>query len=625
METYDKISDIAGITYDNNNSLIPPYHMTKKTDLCLTLDAEGKFLNAESNVQTIIIPCTEKSSARTSGIASYPLHDDLNYLAIDNEKKAIYLSNLEKWCSFNSKVSAVFKYVSKGTILDDLQSVDITINAKELDEEGNKKSDDRIKGEQDKINKLFVRFRVEVPDDTFPNLWEDTIIHKVWIDYCKASTSDGSLCYVTGELAELVYTHPKNINPATANAKLISSNDSTNYTYRGRFTDSKQANSIGGVASHKAHATLKFLISSHGYKCDTQAIVAWLVGDGTPAQDPFDNSFNIYSDSNRTDQEKLIEAQRIVGVEYQKVVRNALKGKGSVENLKNSEQRVPILAIDVATTGRMGITFYQDLEENEYIERLINWHTTCSWWFSNKGFSYISSPSTDKIISTVFGEDNGSSYKKIQKQARERVLHFIINGETIDKGWVNAAFVRVSNPFSYAKKGGGWDKFKWEEGVSVVCAITRKFFSDKNKNKEEYSLELEKTCNDRNYLFGRLLAIANRVENYARYLQTKGGVTDKRPTNAVRYLSVFMNKPMRTWKLIYEQLNPYIQRIPNSEWYQSQMDEIIELFDSDGFNDKPLDGRCLLGYSLQRRELAKKTSSTQNDEEEKIDEYNEEN
>ena len=80
--------------------------------------------------------------------------------------------------------------------------------------------------------------------------------------------------------------------------------------------------------------------------------------------------------------------------------------------------------------------------------------------------------------------------------------------------------------------------------------------------------------------------------------------TDKRPTNAVRYMSAFAAKPFRTWELIYRQLSPYIQRLNGGEWYQRQIDEIMSLFNSNEFdNDKSLNGNYLMGYSLQRRAL----------------------
>ena len=117
-------------------------------------------------------------------------------------------------------------------------------------------------------------------------------------------------------------------------------------------------------------------------------------------------------------------------------------------------------------------------------------------------------------------------------------------------------------------------------------------------------MELDREFNDRSYLYGRMLAIADRIESHARYLQTKSNDTDKRPTNAVRYMTAFAAKPFRTWMLVYHQLSPYLQRLDGGEGYQKQIDEIMSLFrDGEYANDKALDGKYLLGYSLQRRAL----------------------
>jgi len=249
----------------------------------------------------------------------------------------------------------------------------------------------------------------------------------------------------------------------------------------------------------------------------------------------------------------------------------------------------------------MAITFYKDLLENEYIDRVIAWHESCCWWFRGKGMDYISAPSADRIIAAVYGEPKGDNYDKIKKQGRERLLHCILNGERIGTGWVNAAVSRVSNPFSYSKQDGGWDMYRWVTAVSVTCAIARKYYTDR---KEEIDLELNMTYSDRSYLYGRLLALAEKTESHARYLQTGGNDTDKRPTNALRYMSAFAAKPFRTWVLIYNQLVPYLQRLDGGDWYQQQIDVIMSLFQEGEYEcDKALDGRYLMGYSLQRRAL----------------------
>jgi CRISPR-associated protein Csd1 len=146
--------------------------------------------------------------------------------------------------------------------------------------------------------------------------------------------------------------------------------------------------------------------------------------------------------------------------------------------------------------------------------------------------------------------------------------------------------------------------------MSVTCALVRCYFYKKG---EVIELELDTTNRDRNYLFGRLLAIADRIESYARYDKVKKDETEKRPTNAVRYFSAYSVKPMRTWSLLFRQLNPYIQHLNGAEWFQMEIDEVMSLFDENEYNDKPLNGKYLLGYSLQRKILRQKNKITEED------------
>ena len=572
-----------GIPDEKGNILLPPNHTTKSnSDVCVVIDGDGVFRSADPSKLTIPIPSTEDSESRSGrAVFPHPLHDQIGYLSTNEKKREKYLLQLGEWSELHPKVEAVRKYILKNTLIDDLRTCGI-------------KTDE----------KMFVRFSVETLDDLTPNLWEDKTVSEAWQRYCKQKQSDDTtLCYITGELLPITNKHPKNTNASTGNAKLISCNDNTNFTYKGRFSKPGQANAISIDASHKAHAMLKFLIATQSYKCDTQAIVAWAVDNGEAQPNLFEDSLGIYGKAIKTERETLIEVQSELEFNYAKKLNYAIRGHGNSENLKNLNRLVAVMAVDAATTGRMAVTFYKDLQENEYIERIINWHETCCWHFRSKGKSYISAPSADRIITAVYGEPKGKGegYNKIKKQSRERILNIMLNGEKIGKAWLDAAVNRVSNPFSYDKSDGGWDFYKWESAINVACSIAKKHYLD---NKEDFKLELEKTRNDRDYLYGRMLAIADKIESHARYLQDKKSDTDKRPTNAVRYMSAFATKPFRTWEVIYRQLNPYIQRLNGGERYQKELDEIMSLFKEGEYeNDKPLNGKYLMGYSLQRRAL----------------------
>ena len=122
-----------------------------------------------------------------------------------------------------------------------------------------------------------------------------------------------------------------------------------------------------------------------------------------------------------------------------------------------------------------------------------------------------------------------------------------------------------------------------------------------------YNVELETNRSDRGYLYGRLLAVADDIESYARYKQgkTKDEVS---ATNAIRYMTAFAQNPFRTWNILFtQQLNPYIQQLDGAGWYMGLIGEIMLLFKPGAFeSNAPLDGAYLLGFFAQRQELRKK-------------------
>jgi CRISPR-associated protein Csd1 len=594
-ETYERCKNIVGIPDEKENILLPPNHTVKRhTSLCVTVNENGKFCFCDHSKLTIPIPCTEKSkTGRTSGTAPHPLHEELSYLALNEKRRSAYLGQLKLWKHHHKKVEAVYKYVAGNTLIDDLTACEI-------------KTDDP---------KLFIRFSVKgIPDDPTPNLWKDESVAKAWQRFCmETEQAEKTLCYVTGGNSFVSKLHPKGFFPYCKNAKLISFNDTQNYSFRGRFSKARETNAIGLETSHKAHAMLEYLIAKQRNTCDTQAIIAWAVDDGSAAPNLFADreqlyrEFGLFDATEATDRDKLIVAWGEIDYNYAKNLRRALTGKDNAKQLKGDARQIAVLAINSTTkdSGRMAVTFYKDLPENEYIDRIVRWHETCCWYFWGKNGEYISAPSSDRLIAAVYGEPKDKDYSKIKKQSRERILSFILNGVTLDKSWLTAAVNRVSNPFSYSKDKR-WDKNKWESAINVTCAIARKYYSDKER--EVFDLELNKTQTNRDYLYGRLLAVADIFE--MKELEKKEKGKDKketRPTNAVRYMSAFANRPYRMWLQIRKIISYlFVQNKVLGEQYQRQIDEIMLLFkDGEYESNAPLNGKYLMGYSLQRRELEK--------------------
>ena len=123
-------------------------------------------------------------------------------------------------------------------------------------------------------------------------------------------------------------------------------------------------------------------------------------------------------------------------------------------------------------------------------------------------------------------------------------------------------------------------------------------------------MSLEEGRNSRDYLFGRLLAIAERIESYALYLAKEG-----RDTTAERLMQRFSDHPASTWRTIEIALRPYMQRLQSSRpaalyIWKRLLDDVINRFQGDDFTKAGrLDAEFLLGYHCQRAAFRKDDSA----------------
>lgn len=113
-------------------------------------------------------------------------------------------------------------------------------------------------------------------------------------------------------------------------------------------------------------------------------------------------------------------------------------------------------------------------------------------------------------------------------------------------------------------------------------------------------MALDPNRNTRDYLYGRLLALADSLEEWA-LNQAK----EKRDTNAARLMQRFAERPYTTWRTIELALTPYKVRLGGkSKRRQRMIDEVIAMFAPEDFiNDKRLSGEFLLGYHCQKEFL----------------------
>ena len=122
----------------------------------------------------------------------------------------------------------------------------------------------------------------------------------------------------------------------------------------------------------------------------------------------------------------------------------------------------------------------------------------------------------------------------------------------------------------------------------------------------------DKNCKNRSYLFGGLLAIADKAENDAYDDADRG----KRITNAKRYWNRFSSRPYQTWQVIEERLRPYLDKLGGS-YYQKMLNELMSEFSIEDFSsDQKLEPCYLLGYHCMMRDLYTSNKSDKSDKNE---------
>jgi CRISPR-associated protein Csd1 len=622
-ETYDNCQSMIGIVSSGKEvPLLPLCHTTNKAQIEIVIDHQGNFKRArivpKDDARTII-PCTESSGGRTSGESPHPLCDKLQYMAKDYAEyggnKDSYFSNykseLEKWCMSqykHPKALAVFEYIRTGRVVRDLikdKKLFIGDNGKLIEKPEIKSKDvpDIFKLLKEQ-SEAFIRWEVETPDDKCSKVWEDKTLWDSWINYYSNMKQEKTLCYVTGTELFVAEQHPAKLRNDGDKAKLISSNDSSGFTFRGRFTDAQQACGVGFEVTQKAHSALRWLISRQGYRSGYQAIVTWATS-GKEIPDPLADPLSVLGEEElESDDSDIVSTAQNIALKFNNKIAGYKADLGDTSG-------IVVMGLDSATPGRMAITFYRELTGADFLKRVEQWHETCAWIHDyrsiedknnkkvkRKYLRFVGAPAPRDIAEVAYGNKVDD---KLRKATVERLLPCIIDGQQIPHDIVNSAVRRACNRSGM----GGWE---WNKSLSIACALYRKI-----NEKEEYSMALDESRTTRDYLYGRLLAAADCLEGHALFT-TK----EKRETNAARLMQRFADHPCSTWRTIELSLAPYKARLGGrAKKYQDVIDEVHGLFDlpEDYTGDKTLSGEFLLGYHCQREALKFKSSANTNESE----------
>ncbi len=586
-----------------------------------------------------MIPSTIDSSCRSGKDANkvpHPLFDKLYFMAknlaqYSDEKKlydshAIYMQQLQAWIQSaqgrpgTSLLETLYTYLDKGTLLHDLVEQRILI----VDENGRLSKKRMIDTDSIDIFKLVteqssavLRFIVEDEDKHFHKLWMEADLIKSFSAYYEPMIEQKGLCYISGKNTSLSTKHPNKIRNVADKAKLISSNDTTNFTYLGLLTDSAQCAGIGYEASQKIHNALKWLIERQGklYGSGDLAIVAWGLKK-VELINPLDNIFDF-------DDGKEIKTD--IQEDYAYALNKALSGYYT-KRFQDPDEDVVIMALDSATTGRLSISYYSELKGSAFLQRIGKWYTSCAWQnvirfekhMDAKGkeiyqrIRYTGTPSIKSIIHCAYGN---SVEKEIEKTTTKQLLSCIMDGRKLPYVLVDHICQRLYKP--YIMSSGEYDA-----DLHIGCAVLRKYLNDIASEKEAWIMGLDKQKMDISYLWGRLLAYAQVIEKEALEVMEE----NDRETNVERYMRRFQLRPLETWGQLYIRLQPYKEKLRKNKKYRNslkvlneEMDELQALLmNKERYQlDGALDKCFILSYCAQLDELRHKQVNKQEESEDK--------
>jgi CRISPR-associated protein Csd1 len=644
-ETYENCQNMIGTAEDDNQvPLLPICHTTQKAQVEITLDGKGNFRRARiigRDEARTIIPCTEKSAGRTSGEAAHPLCDKLQYLAADyrihgGDKDPYfesYIKLLSDWARGGApeKVRAIYEYVQKGNVVGDLVANRVLfadgqgeLHTQRPFEKGKNAETDifdllpgRISAKTGKLESwqadAFVRWRVEIGTG-ISEVWKDSEVIQAWIDHYSSTKQTKALCYVTGEEGFSADQHPAKIRNDADKAKLIASgksvsgkgkitvDDGCGFTFLGRFTFPDQAATVGFETTQKAHFALRWLMSRQGYVVNGElGVVAWAISGAKVPQPTDDPVAAVYGELPPEESKNADTAQDVA-------IRLKKKIAGYRQEIGDRAD-VVVMAVDSATPGRLSIVYYRALKSSEFLERIETWHGSCAWRHTYRSIEgqdekgktrkryipFIGAPAPADIAEAAYGS---SLDDKLKKATIKRLLPCIVDGQPIPRDLVESVVRRACNREGIRnpddKKYRGDEEYTWKKTLSIACALFRKH----EEGKEKFEMALDETRTTRDYLYGRLLAIADILEERALYK-----AKEKRATNAARYMQQFSQRPYQTWKQIHEALAPYMVRLGGAHYYKNLMAKVVNLNPEALEGNKPLSGEYLLGYYCQRQKL----------------------
>lgn len=625
LDSYDYAleNDMVGKPDHFGNILLPMYYNSMKSNgkniIELLLSKESDLLEAHllPEGETIQFPVTEDSVARSSGVAPHPLVDSASYVIQDEGKRsAAYMEQMENWLAYddNDFVRIIHDFLIQPGILD-------AVKQKVKDSEEDEAEKQKKNAAAIDFEKVFFTFSIENYDGLKNiSVSENSDLqarYKVYVEYQNANdpSKEKITCNLSGKSDYLCIKH----QPLMGTARLVSQITANDENWRGRFTMADQNIKLGMETSQKIHLMAKYLLSgeeTRRWLGEQANMVSWFSDDLSNAV-AFDPSKSAEMPAGifeklLAEQKGKSDAPAIADEMTENIVKSFTNGK----RLFSDDATYYIAIFDKISNGRVATKYFRTLSVSRLKENLVAWQEKYHWrGYSKENRDKVFTPSPRRLVLAACGVERDGfleiSKKDFLKNQYQNILTALVEGRSIPENFEKALTVNIRHRQNYDNT---WMEVKF-------CALA--VLKDKGGFKDAM---LNRENTDRSYLFGRLLALFERME------ASTFGEKEERSTNAEKMWTSYTNHPATMMMRLRNLLKPYERKMATSEqnrglYFKLSRDisEVTNMlhdnYDMDSAEvNRPLDYGFIFGYEAQMRDIfTKRNKETEEAKEEDHD------
>ncbi|HHU53803.1 MAG TPA: hypothetical protein GXZ43_07010 [Clostridiaceae bacterium] len=635
-----------------NIVILPLYHMNEQSHgydvIQIILDEEGNpvRINFIENGIYTIYPITIASLNRTRNVFAHPLCDNMQYLSksLNEAKHMHYCEQNEEWLNgiilelenYNSEeavdVAIFLKQIRELILNEDVLTVLKKLvkdqyrvlfpNETTVEIELQPKTENtRVRKKKINLSDIFITFGKQFSDAKKRDIDITTnkILHQAHTCYIQKTQEKQKdmfdICDVSGKKM-----YCENLYRGLFGRKKIVS-ESYPETHIGRFYDSSEVVHLGATTSEKIHLIIKFFLENqdnreylnNNDKKDNTIAIMWFAEDllnkrNFTLSDPTmeePKPWDIPSDDSEENQLTSLADER--ARDWKKI----LRGEKSLSD-SDKEDFFYLMMINNFSKGRIAIQSTRTIPIMIFLKNLQHWQKTCSWEIrDSRTKEYVErTPRPWDIIRFVYGieKDDGRVdclKDELKSSAFKRLLPSVIDGANLPKDMARQIFSNYKNRIGFRKN--------WIYLQYMSCALLNKVRQDQGKEKRLTMLGKDKQTRD--YLYGRLLAIYEKIEMDAMRSKDEKG-EDKsnslRITNVEKVWSAFFQTPERMLETLHMKIRPYLDKLKSNQaglysYYNRLIGEIqTEIRDAETYlanKNKALNEDAVFGYYAQNRDL----------------------